>query len=87
MARFYQMAWKVTLSVSMNGGMYAFSLSIIYCQLILTHSSRSEISVGNADIIGIVVIVSRYRSYNIILCAISTLIPSGEDYPVVDGFM
>jgi len=66
---------------------YAFLLSVIYFQLILLHSSRNEISVDNADTIGIVVIVSRYRTCNIILCAISTSIPSGGDYDVVYGFM
>jgi len=74
------------LSVSIRIG-YVFFLSIIYFQLILLYSSRNEISVDSADSIGIVVIVSRYRTYNIILCAISTSIPSGGDYTVVDGFM
>ena len=73
------------LPVSIRIG-YVFFLSIIYFQLILLHSSRNEIS-DSADSIGIVVIVSRYRTYNIILRAISTSIPSGGDYTVVDGFM
>jgi len=42
------------------------------------HSSLNEISVGNANTIGIVVMVSRYRTYNIILCATNASIPQGD---------
>ena len=64
------------LPVSIRIG-YAFLLSIIYFQLISMHSSLNEISVGNANTIGIVVMVSRYRTYNIILCATNASIPQG----------